>query len=116
MRDLSSGEIATRQSSPHSEFYVQQIDIPKLFAGCLGLTGFSVAILAGLLADNTVESILTKAIVSMIACATLGMLLGMASEVALRDTVEPVDLATASKLSRTNTPLNHTPSETREAS
>ncbi|MHC4976613.1 MAG: hypothetical protein ACYTF7_08410 [Planctomycetota bacterium] len=95
---------------------MQQIDIPKLFAGCLGLTGFAVAILAGLLVDNTIESILTKAIISMIACAALGMVLGIASEMALRDVVEPIDIDTSSTLSKAVSNNAHATSETRRAS
>jgi undecaprenyl pyrophosphate phosphatase UppP len=70
---------------------VQQIDVPKLFAGCFGLAGFAVAIIAGLAVDNTIEAILAKAIISLIACSTLGIILGLASEAALRDADEPAD-------------------------
>ncbi len=88
MIDLSPGSIGLRRSIPSSESDVQQIDVPKLFAGCFGLAGFAVAIIAGLAVDNTFESILAKAI---IACSTLGIILGLASEAALRDAVEPAD-------------------------
>lgn len=94
---------------------MQQIDIPKLFSGCLGLTGFAVAILAGLAVDNTIESILFKAIVSMIVCSVLGMILGFATESALRDVLDPIDIPTTRDQQTANSQHAHAPAESGRA-
>lgn len=64
-----------------------QTDVPKLFAGCSGLAAFAIAIIAGLAADNTVDTILVRAVVSMAACFFLGSLLGLAAETAIRESL-----------------------------
>ena len=94
---------------------MQQIDIPKLFSGCLGLTGFVVAILAGLAVDNSIQSILSRAIISMIACSTLGMLLGVATESAIRNVVEPIDIVPPQTSQSTNSQRAQAPAETGQA-
>ena len=94
---------------------MQQIDIPKLFSGCLGLTGFAVAILAGLAVDNTIESILSRAIISMIVCSVLGMILGMATESALRDAIEPIDINNTQKQPIVKPQRAHAPAESGQA-
>jgi hypothetical protein len=66
-----------------------QTDVPKLFAGCSGLAAFAIAILAGLAADNTADTILVRAVVSMAACFFLGSLLGLAAEAAIRESLRP---------------------------
>lgn len=66
-----------------------QTDVPKLFAGCSALAAFAIAIIAGLAADNTADTILVRAVVSMAACFFLGSLLGLAAEAAIRESLRP---------------------------
>ena len=48
-----------------------------------------IAIIAGLAADNTADTILVRAVVSMSACFFLGSLLGLAAEAAIRESLRP---------------------------
>lgn len=52
----------------------------KVTGACLGLSGFAVAIVAGLSADNPADLILTRAIISMAALGALGQALGAVAE------------------------------------
>lgn len=55
--------------------------VPTKVAGaCLGLSGFAVAIIAGLSADNPADVILTRAILAMAALGALGQALGALAE------------------------------------
>lgn len=51
----------------------------KHIAAIFGLTGFVVAVVAGLVVGNPAETVLSRAIVSMFACYLCGIPLGMAS-------------------------------------
>jgi len=57
----------------------------KVIAASLGLAGFAVAVVAGLAANNATDSILTRALVALIACNLVGTMLGAAVEVVLRE-------------------------------
>jgi NhaP-type Na+/H+ or K+/H+ antiporter len=54
----------------------------------MGLAGFTIAILAGLTADNTTESVLGRALISMLVCNVVGFLLGMIGERAIREAAD----------------------------
>ncbi len=50
-------------------------------AGCLGLSGFAVAMLAGVASNNPADIVLTRAILSLVACSPLGAGLGWIFEI-----------------------------------
>ncbi|MBC7834411.1 MAG: hypothetical protein H7Y88_04830 [Phycisphaerales bacterium] len=52
----------------------------KVIAASLGLAGFSIALIAGLSADNPADQILVRALLSMIGCNAVGLLLGLIAE------------------------------------
>jgi hypothetical protein len=60
----------------------------KVIASTMGLAGFTVAILAGLTADNPTESILGRAVLSMLVCNVVGFLLGTIGAGAIRDAAD----------------------------
>lgn len=54
--------------------------LSRLTAGCLGLSGFSTAILAGLMSSNPADVILGRAIWATLICSFVGFLIGYALE------------------------------------
>lgn len=60
----------------------------KLIATCLALTGFAVAIVAGLAAGNPATLILRHSILAMLVCYVAGMLVGMIARVATAAQIE----------------------------
>lgn len=52
----------------------------KVVAASCGLAGFAIAVIAGLVADNPADVILTRAVISMIVCNIVGYVFGMACE------------------------------------
>jgi hypothetical protein len=61
--------------------------VHKSVSGACGLTGFTVAILAGLAADNPANVILTRALVAMAACYGVGVFIGYLASRAVRDAI-----------------------------
>ena len=59
--------------------------VHKSVSGACGLTGFAVAIFAGLAADNPAGVILSRALIAMVACYAVGIFLGMLALRAVRD-------------------------------
>lgn len=59
--------------------------VHKSVSGACGLTGFAVAVLGGLAADNPASIILTRALVAMTACYAVGMFIGFVASRAVRD-------------------------------
>ncbi len=59
----------------------------QLASGVLGLMGFMVALVVGLIAGNPVLVILMRAIVAMLVCAIVGRVLGAAGEICVREYV-----------------------------
>ena len=55
----------------------------KVIAACGGLGGFSLAIMAGLHADNPADLILARALVSLGVCYVLGTVVGAVAERAI---------------------------------
>lgn len=64
---------------------MQQGIAAKVIAACLGLAGFAVAIIAGLAGGNDTGTILVGAVVALFACQLVGMCIGMAAEVVVRE-------------------------------
>jgi len=62
--------------------------LTKVIAGTLGLSGFGVAILAGLAAGNDAGTVLTRGLVAMLACYGTGFVLGTISERTVNEYVE----------------------------
>lgn len=60
----------------------------RVIAGCLALTGFAVAILAGLAAGNPTLTILVHALIAMAACYAAGMIIGAVAYRAITEHVE----------------------------
>lgn len=59
----------------------------RVIAASLGLAAFSVALIAGLAADNPAETILMRAMVSMVVCHVLGWCVGLTAERAVTEAV-----------------------------
>ena len=59
----------------------------KLIASTMGLGAFAIAIIAGLAVDNPADRILSRALLSMFICNTLGLALGLVAERAIVDSV-----------------------------
>jgi len=60
----------------------------KLTAGCCALGAFAVAVIAGVGANAPIETVLTRAIVSMAICWAVGGVLGYVAGRAVEDGVE----------------------------
>jgi len=59
----------------------------RLVSGVLGLMGFMMALVVGLIAGNPTTVILIRAIVAMLICSVIGRILGLAGEVCVREFV-----------------------------
>lgn len=59
----------------------------RVIAASLGLSAFSIAVVAGLAADNPAETILFRAVISMAACHVVGWCVGLTAERAVTDAV-----------------------------
>lgn len=59
-----------------------------MIATASGLSGFAVAVLAGLAADNPGQVVLGRALVSMLGCYVLGQMLGAGAENVVRRRIE----------------------------
>lgn len=57
----------------------------RIIGACLGLTGFAVAIVAGLAADNPADEILGRALLSMLGCQLAGLAIGCVAERAIEE-------------------------------
>lgn len=60
----------------------------RVVAGCVGLAGFVVSLLAGAAAENPLDVILTRAMLSMVVCTLIGAVVGAMGERAVRAHVE----------------------------
>lgn len=49
-------------------------------AGCMGLAGFSVALLAGLISNNPFDTVVIRGLFALVACFPLGCAIGYAME------------------------------------
>jgi uncharacterized membrane protein len=54
--------------------------LSAFIAGVFGVLGFALSILAGLIADNSIDSILIKAIFCAVICYVVGYIVGMMAE------------------------------------
>ena len=52
----------------------------KIIAAICGLSGFAVALIAGIAADNPADTVLTRAIVAMLVLHILGWIIGSVGE------------------------------------
>ena len=59
--------------------------VHKSVSAACGLTGFAVAILGGLAADNPTSVILTRALIAMTACYAMGVFIGFLASRAVLD-------------------------------
>ena len=59
----------------------------RVIAASLGLSAFAIAVVAGLAADNPAETILARAVASMIVCHVVGWCVGLAAERAVSEAV-----------------------------
>jgi len=55
----------------------------KVFAGCMALSAFAIAIIAGLAADNPSDAILSRALIALVVCYPAGWLIGAVAERAI---------------------------------
>ena len=67
---------------------MQHISPPKLIAAIAGLTGFAVAIFAGLAANNGADVILVRAMLSMLVCYVVGAIVGGVMNAAVSEGIE----------------------------
>lgn len=51
----------------------------KSIAACIGLGGFCIAVVMGMLANNPLDVVIIRAVVSMFACYFVGWMIGYAS-------------------------------------
>jgi len=93
-----------------------QLDVPKLVAGCCGLAAFAVAIVAGLAADNGVDVIVSRALVSLIVCFGMGAIIGMAAESAIREATASIADALTPEESRRDSSTGEAPRKNGAAS
>jgi hypothetical protein len=75
----------------------------RVIAASLGLSAFAIAIVAGLAADNPAETIVVRALASMVACHVAGWCVGSIAERAVLEAVSSYELA------RIGTPLASVP-------
>ncbi len=68
-----------------------------MVAGCVGLAGFVVSLLAGAAAENPLDIILTRALLSMVVCTLVGGVVGAMGERAVRAHVEARRQLTAAR-------------------
>jgi len=59
-----------------------------VIASALGLAAFSIAIIAGLAADNPTDVILLRALASMFVCYLIGSVIGLSAERALQEAID----------------------------
>jgi hypothetical protein len=85
----------------------------RVVAACLGLSGFAVAIMSGMAADNSADRVLLSAVIALIACQFVGIGIGSAAEVVLRERLaaaaaarESVPSVDKSVSKRTKSPQN----------
>lgn len=52
------------------------VDTTRVIAAVIGLAGFTVALVAGLAADNPFEVCVSRAILALAACSIVGLVLG----------------------------------------
>jgi hypothetical protein len=63
-------------------------DVPSgMISGVLGMMGFAVACLVGLIAGNPGYVILLRAMLAMLVCAIIGRVLGVVGEICVREFV-----------------------------
>lgn len=67
--------------NPHETQY----SVRRLTASVMALSGFVVALLSGMQADNPTSRVIVTAMVALIACHVIGTLLGMIIESVLTD-------------------------------
>ena len=66
---------------------MQIVSPVKVIAACSGLSAFSVAMMAGLLADNPADVILSRAVASLFVCYIVGGAVGFVMEQAVAEGV-----------------------------
>lgn len=59
----------------------------KVIATSMGLSAFVIATIAGLAVDNPADSILSRAIISMLVCNAIGLVVGSLAERAVSEAV-----------------------------
>ncbi len=67
----------------------------KVVAGCLGLSGFALAIIAGEAVGNPAGDTLTRALGALIVCQACGFVLGWVAEGAINRRLAELRVATA---------------------
>ena len=65
----------------------------RVIAASLGLSAFAVAVVAGLAADNPAETILVRAVASMVACHVVGWCVGLTAERAALEAIASYERA-----------------------
>lgn len=60
----------------------------RITAGCFALSGFAVAVFASLGVGATAETTLLRGIIAMVACYTVGTIVGMVAERCILESVE----------------------------
>jgi len=87
MNDLQQTDIPDNESLVNPNEYLADVS-SNLASGVLGLMGFTVALLVGLIAQNPVLVILLRAILAMFVCSIIGRMLGSIGEVCVREYVQ----------------------------
>lgn len=59
----------------------------RVIAACLGLCGFTIAIVAGMYAGNGADAVIGRAIAALVICQVVGLFVGMGVESVVRERV-----------------------------
>lgn len=86
------------------------VDTTRFIAAVVGLAGFSVAVIAGIAADNPFDIVVSRALIALGASAATGLLLGLILQAALAKNIAPPRTAGAAPASpRTAPPPREAP-------
>lgn len=67
---------------------MREVAPAKVIAACMGLAGFSIALLGGLAVDNPTPDIVFRAVLALVACCFVGLLIGAIAERVIADHIK----------------------------
>lgn len=78
----------------------------KAIGACAGLSGFAIAVIAGIAADNPFDVVVTRALVALPFCFAVGFILGTAGERVVQEVIaSAAEAAAARSKSSSGAPL-----------
>ncbi len=97
------------------EGLVQIVSPVKVIAACAALGGFSVAMLAGLAADNPADVILGRAVAALFVCYAVGALIGFVMDQAVSEGLREYKEEHSLPIENAGSHVNQVDGETRSA-